>query len=70
MWNVRKNRLWAAIVACGVGTVFQVLPGGCAEYYTNLAVTSFNFCSVFNCEGGTFFNLCEPNRVLLDCPAP
>ncbi len=65
---VRNKRLWAAIAVLGAGTVFQVLPRGCAQYYTQLSLTSFNFCSVFNCQGGTFFNLCEPRPVLADCP--
>jgi hypothetical protein len=65
---MRNKKLWAAIVACGVGTVFQALPQGCAQYYTSLALSSFNFCSVFNCEGGTFFNFCQPFAVLMDCP--
>jgi hypothetical protein len=47
---------------------FQMLPTGCAEYYTQSVLASFNFCSVFNCEGGTFFNFCEPVALFVDCP--
>jgi hypothetical protein len=65
---VRNKKLWAVIAACGIGTVFQALPSGCAEYYTQLALTSFDVCSVLNCEGGTFFNFCQPRAILADCP--
>jgi hypothetical protein len=64
----RNKKLWAAIAILGTGTVLQVLPRGCAQYYTQLTLTSFDFCSVFNCQGGTFFNLCEPRPILADCP--
>jgi hypothetical protein len=66
---VRRKRFWVAAAILGAGTVFQALPArGCAQYYTQLTLTSFNFCSVFNCQGGTFFNLCEPRPILADCP--
>ncbi len=65
---VRKKKFWAAIGVLGAGMVFQVLPQGCAQYYTQLSLTAFNFCAVFNCTGGTFFNLCQPRAILADCP--
>jgi hypothetical protein len=65
---VRNKKLWAAIAVLGAGTAFQVLPQGCAQYYTQLTLTSIDFCSIFNCQGGTFFNLCEPRPILADCP--
>lgn len=68
MRNVRNRKLWAALLVCGAGTVFQGLPTGCAQYYTESILTGFDFCSVFNCEGGTFFNFCEPFALLMDCP--
>jgi hypothetical protein len=65
---MQNKKLWAAIVACSVGTVFQGIPQGCTQYYTALTLSSFDFCSVFNCEGGTFFNFCQPFAVFMDCP--
>lgn len=67
MSHVRKTKLWAAIVALGAATVFQV-PGGCQDYYANFMVSSFDFCSVFNCSGGTYFDFCSPDSLFLDCP--
>ena len=64
----RKKKLWAAILICGAGTVFQALPTSCANYLTAEALSSFNFCAVLNCTGGTFFNFCEPVALLMDCP--
>jgi hypothetical protein len=64
----RNKKLWAAIAVLGMGILLQVLPSGCAQYYTQLTLTSFDFCSVFNCQGGTFFNLCQPQAILADCP--
>ena len=65
----RKRKLWTAALICAVGTVCQPLAGGCANYITQQALASFDFCAVFNCTGGTFFNFCEPVRLLVDCPA-
>jgi hypothetical protein len=70
MSMVRNHKLWAVIAICLAGTVFQVLPSGCANYLTEQAMAGFNFCSVFNCTGGTFFNFCEPVRLFTDCPQP
>lgn len=64
----RKKRIWAAVLVSG-GLVFQFLPSGCAEYYTYTGLTAFNFCSVFNCTGGTYFDMCSPVPLLADCPA-
>ncbi len=68
MRNLRNRKLWAALLVCGAGTVFQSLPGGCSQYYTQSLLSSFDFCSVFNCEGGSFFNMCEPVALFVDCP--
>jgi hypothetical protein len=64
----RRRKFWLAAAVLAVGTAFQTLPTGCAGYYTELGLSGFNFCSVFNCDGGTFFNLCQPVAVLVDCP--
>ena len=64
----RNKKVLAAILMCGVGTLFQTLPTGCASYVTQETLAAFNFCAVFNCTGGTFFNFCAPVRLLLDCP--
>ena len=64
----RKKKLLVAILVCGAGTVFQALPNSCANYLTSEALSAFNFCSVLNCTGGTFFNFCEPVALLMDCP--
>ncbi|HPM24852.1 MAG TPA: hypothetical protein PLP66_13165 [Phycisphaerae bacterium] len=64
----KSKKLWAAIMICGAGTLFQVIPNGCANYLTQQALVGFDFCSVFNCTGGTFFNFCEPIALFMDCP--
>lgn len=70
MCPLRKRRLWAVLVACGTGVLFQVLPSGCRDYTVAQGLTAFDVCSVVNCTGGTFFNFCEPVRIFADCPAP
>jgi hypothetical protein len=37
-------------------------------YFTE-ALLAFDFCTVFNCESGSYFNLCEPFPLLMDCPS-
>jgi hypothetical protein len=64
---LRNKRWWAATLLAGA-LVFQALPSGCAEYYTNATLASFNWCSVFNCEGGAYFDLCNPFPLFFDCP--
>lgn len=68
MFSPRNRKLWAALLVCAAGTVFQALPAGCAQYHTASLLSAFDFCSVFNCEGGTFFNFCEPFALFMDCP--
>ncbi len=66
-----QRRKWlAALVVCGAGTAFQLLPSGCNQYLANTAMAAFDFCAVFNCSGGTYFNLCSPFSILVDCPSP
>jgi hypothetical protein len=31
-------------------------------------VVAFDFCAVFNCQGGGFFNFCSPIVFFIDCP--
>ncbi len=61
-----RRRFQKAAIATAAGTVFAI--GGCADFFTPLALDSFDFCSVFNCSGGTFFNFCEPGTLFVDCP--
>jgi len=68
MFTARRFRLLALLAALSAGTVLQVGTNGCAEYYVTAALSSFDFCSVFNCTGGSFFNFCDPVPLLADCP--
>jgi len=64
-----RRRLLALLTAASLGTVFQVfLPGGCADYALATGLSAVDFCSVFNCTQGSFFNFCAPVRLLVDCP--
>ncbi|MEW6250651.1 MAG: hypothetical protein AB1716_08375 [Planctomycetota bacterium] len=69
MANRRKLRLLVVVFALSAGTVCQYLPSGCTEYYTYGVASAFNWCSVFNCAGGEYFNMCRPNPLFLDCPS-
>ena len=64
----KKFLVMSAILT--VGTLLQtgLVPTSCAQYYLDSVLTSFDFCSVFNCTPGTFFNLCEPVPLFRDCP--
>lgn len=64
-----KKKLWTAMLVCGSGMVFQAFPTGCTQYMTQQVLSSFDFCSVFNCEGGTFFDFCSPVALFADCPS-
>ena len=64
----RRARWVALLAAMSVGTAFQVGTNGCAQYYTTIALSSFDFCSVFNCSGGTFFDFCNPVPLFVNCP--
>ena len=68
-----KKKLLAMCTVCTAGMLFQAgltgfIPGSCAQWYFQSAVESFDFCSVFNCTGGTFLNVCEPVPLFRDCP--
>ncbi len=67
---MRNKKLWAAFFVCGAGTIFQLLPTSCAQLYADIGLSAFNFCSVFNCTGGAFFNVCDPSVIFVDCPTP
>ena len=64
-----KRIKWVALLAAlSAGTAWQVGTNGCYQYYGTMAASAFDFCSVFNCTGGTYFNFCTPVRMLSDCP--
>jgi hypothetical protein len=64
----RNKKLWALVLVSAAGTVFGTYPSGCGSYFSSLALTGFNFCSVLNCESSTYFNFCQPYQLLADCP--
>ncbi|MGE3180583.1 MAG: hypothetical protein AB7N71_03065 [Phycisphaerae bacterium] len=53
----------------GVGTALQVAtePTGCASFGLNFALGAVDFCSVLNCQGGSFFDFCDPIILFVDC---
>ncbi len=65
----RRVKFWALLGALSIGTLSQVGTNGCYQYYAASALDALNFCAVFNCTGGTFFNFCSPVRLLADCPS-
>jgi hypothetical protein len=66
----RRKKMLALFATCSLGTTFQFGfgGGGCAGFAANGALTSFDFCGVVNCAGGSFFNFCSPTALLVDCP--
>lgn len=60
----RKVIVSAAAVSLGLLTQFT----GCAEFFALSGITGVNFCSILNCEEGTFFDFCGANPLLIDCP--
>jgi hypothetical protein len=68
MASMKRKKFWMAVVLCGGAMLFQLGPTGCTDYMASFALESFDFCSVFNCEGGTFFNFCSPTVLFWDCP--
>ena len=67
MSSLRKRKLWATLIVCGIGTALQALPHGCADFNIRFALQGFDFCSVLNCTGSSFVNFCNP-PMLVDCP--
>ena len=65
-----KKKFLATVALCSAGILFQtgLVPAGCAQFYGQALLTSFDPCAVFNCTGGTFFNLCEPYPLFPSCP--
>jgi hypothetical protein len=65
-----RKKFFAILAVCAAGTLFQVglVPSSCVQYYGQAMLTSLDFCSIFNCTSGTYFNLCEPVALLEDCP--
>ena len=63
-----KNKKWWATTLVAGALLLQTLPSGCRQYYANAAMSAFDWCSLFNCEGGTYFDLCNPVPLLLSCP--
>jgi hypothetical protein len=63
-----KRKLLVTVAVLGSATLFQTTPGGCARYGAVMGLYSIDFCSIVNCEGGTFFSFCEPVPLLVDCP--
>lgn len=69
MTHSRRVKWLALLTALALGTATQVGVNGCYDFYVSAAVSAFDFCSVFNCQGGTFFDFCDPNAPLfVDCP--
>lgn len=68
--STRKRRLLGGLAVLSAATVLQtgLIPQGCGQFALQTAVGLFDACSVFNCTSGTFFNFCEPTRLLVDCP--
>lgn len=64
-----KRKSWLMLAVLGGGVLFQLLPGSCVEGMVAQALTSFNFCSVLNCDTGQFFDLCQPVALFIDCAA-
>jgi hypothetical protein len=66
----RRRKFFAMVAVCSAGVLLQtgLFPTSCAQFLGQTLVTSFDFCSVFNCTDGAFFNLCEPFPLLVDCP--
>ena len=66
MSRYKKKFLAFAATLTG-GTVFQFLPGSCAEFGAVQVLGTLDFCAVLNCQGGSFFNFCQPIAYLIDC---
>ena len=63
-----RRKLLMLVAVCATATLFQGFPAGCGQYFATAGITSIDFCSIFNCESSTFFNLCSPVPLLADCP--
>ena len=64
----KTSKKWWGLAAIGtLGTLFQFPTGGCPNLLADSFLTAFDFCSVLNCQGGTFFNFCDPIVLFVDC---
>lgn len=65
-----RKRFLTIFAVCCAGTLLQTgfVPSSCAQFYGNTLLATFDPCSVFNCTGGAFFNLCEPYPLFWTCP--
>lgn len=65
-----KKKFLATLAACCAGTVLQTgfVPTNCAQFYGETLLQTIDPCTVFNCTGGTFFDLCEPYPMFWTCP--
>ena len=65
-----KKRIRKILLIGVTGSLFALgaASTNCGQYAGQIAATSFDFCAVFNCTSGTFFNLCEPVPLFWDCP--
>lgn len=62
----KRRWLGLAVTVASVGVMFQ-LPS-CTPFFSRQTLSSFDFCSVLNCEGSTFFDFCGDDPLLVDCP--
>jgi len=65
-----RRKLIKLFAVCSVGTLLQagLVTSNCTQFYGQALLRSFDPCTVFNCTGGTFFNLCEPVPLFYTCP--
>ncbi|HMQ15804.1 MAG TPA: hypothetical protein PKC49_07500 [Phycisphaerae bacterium] len=66
------RNVWIKVAVLASATVLQAagLPTSCVDFGANFATASLNVCGVFNCEGGAFFDFCEPIVIFYDCLGP
>ena len=66
---LRMKKFWVVAAVCAAGTVFQ-FASGCGNILVAEALTSFDFCKVFNCSSTGYFQFCNPagGGLFMDCP--
>lgn len=62
-----RRKMLALLGLCSVATVFQALPGSCADGLIYEGLAALDFCAILNCTGGSFFNFCNPVVLFIDC---
>lgn len=65
--NSSKKKWMTLLALFSTGVVFQYLGGGCTQFITATALDALDFCTILNCDQGSFFNLCDPVILLVDC---